>query len=95
MEKQKIEMTEDQANEIYSRCVMEQIGTSREGFIDRMKNSGYIRKSELEIMIEEAEEMYKNSIKDCANIKSIPALIKQNELIQALIKENERLKSCQ
>ena len=57
MEKQKIQMTEEQARKFY-QSLSDFITVTQDGFIGFLKQLGYIRKSELQTLVEEAEEMY-------------------------------------
>ena len=55
---EKIQMTEEQAIEII-QCVYDTKSRDFNYALERLKEKGYIRKSELETLVEEAEEMYK------------------------------------
>lgn len=57
----KIQMTEEQAKQMYLECG--DMGNGCKLFVERMKESGYIIKSELQQKVEEAEEKYKEWFK--------------------------------
>lgn len=56
----KPQFTEEEASQLHDDCIMDFGVTSKEAFINGLKQCGYIRKSDLEILIEEAEESYHN-----------------------------------
>ena len=60
----KIQMTEEQAREIWHDCIFETRETPIDAFINGLKQCGYIRKSELEMLVEEAELKYQDKIKE-------------------------------
>jgi len=94
MEKQKFQITEKQARELF-RCVdMDNKQAFIERSIQHMKEKGYIRKSELQTLVEEAEEIIFDYI-NCRKgmVMTTDFMIKINNAFQALIKENESLKS--
>lgn len=91
---EKIQMTEEQAIEII-QCVYDTKSRDFNYALERLKEKGYIRKSELETLVEEAEEMYNNrkNIEDKNEydywIEWYRKLAsKQNETIQALKKSH-------
>ena len=55
---EKIQMTEEQAIEII-QCVYDTKSRDFNYALERLKEKGYIRKSELETLVEEAEKMYR------------------------------------
>jgi len=72
---EKVQMTEDEANDIFSKCVLEHNSTTRDGFISRMKKNGYIKKSELQTLVDEAELLYKAVYNpDSVHIKLLQAI---------------------
>jgi hypothetical protein len=90
---EKIQMTEKQANEIYYGCVLERSITSKKCFINGLKELGYICKSELEQLVDEAEDMYKLFKTECIDGKDMIELTeKQNMVIQALKKDHPEFK---
>lgn len=57
----KIQMTEEQARELFRKTIIPDHDPDRErSFIYNCKSEGYIRKSELQQKVEEAERMYYN-----------------------------------
>jgi len=54
----KPQFTEEEAHDFYEETDLDQI-IEIKYFIEKLKNSGYIRKSDLEILVDEAEEMWK------------------------------------
>ena len=89
----KIQLTEEQANEIYHGCILERSVTSKKCFISGLKELGYIRKSELETLVDEAEDMYKIYHSDRIKEFNINTAVETfNNTIQALKKEVERVK---
>jgi len=55
----KIQMTEEQAKEIYENCISEVRVTSKMNFLRELRGCGYIKKSELQQKVEEVEEKYR------------------------------------
>jgi len=81
----KIQMTEDMARQIHEDCILNYKPTTPDFFIRSMENNGYIRKAELENMVDEAEELYKSYSSHNANlIESVTAMNKLYLAIQAL-----------
>ena len=93
MGKEKFQMTEEQARSFYSQN-LEVFSTSQDGFISVIRSNGHIRKSELQILVEEAEKMWDDY---CENKSAWGPDVrirfeKYYEIIQALKKDHPELK---
>jgi len=85
--KMKPQFTEEEADDFYEETDLDQI-IERKYFIEKLKNSGYIRKSDLEILIEEAEEIWRDSKGENKTILEY----KQHDCIQAMKTELNKRK---
>lgn len=103
MEKQKFQFeSEEQAREIIELLVCRRTGCEKEDDectqcdIDKLKRNGYIRKSELQTLVDEAEEMYMDylmrGLMPPLRSDTTKLLNKMYKAIQELKAENERLK---
>lgn len=86
---EKFQITEEQARQLHEDCILDLGVTSKKLFINGMKRNGYIRKSELEQIVDEAEEMGEIWINDCDHASHsstvIPILL---HAVQALKKDH-------
>ena len=78
-------MTEEQARELW-RIVPTSVGSY--DFLQVLNKYGYIRKSELEILVEEAEKDYDTYVNNFIDIESDD----RNELIEDMYKTIQALK---
>jgi hypothetical protein len=78
---------EKQAKEMFLNCNLCSESTV-DIFIKNVKEKGYIRKSELQTLVDEAEEMYKKFIEtgDCDGVSILMEI--QNKAIQVLKKDH-------
>ena len=92
MEKQKFQMTEEQARQIYDKCIYENRITERDEFLHYLKEKGYIRKSELQNLVDEAEESIEYLREQSREVKLDQCIDRIEELIQALKKDHPEFK---
>ena len=91
---EKIQMTEEEAREKLDRIIPWGLIESQNeeaflsAFIGNLKDAGYIRKSSLVELVEEAEWIYENyqSAKHC--LTTVDALEKNHDALQALKKDH-------
>jgi len=92
-EMEKIQMTEEQAREMVYKC-LDSYDSIRDYMIIEMKNHGYIRKSELETLVDEAEQKYEDLLlRFSLNSFVIAELKILNDGFQALKKDHPEFKS--
>jgi len=87
---EKIQMTEEQAYDLFSQIYH---SNSWKDNLETLKQKGYIRKSELQTLVDESESLLATmpGLECKIQFSHEQALILQ-KTFQALIKENERLK---
>lgn len=91
--KDKIQLTEEQAIEILEQATIVRVKGSMKTWINNLKFAGYIRKSELKTIVDEAEEMYSKWLhrKDQTMSESI-VMSNMDDAIQALKKDHPEYK---
>jgi len=87
-DKPSFQMTEEEARKILEVATILRVRGDMEIWIDNLKHAGYIRKSELVELVEEAEWIYENyqSAKFC--LTTVDALEKNYQALQALKKDH-------
>jgi uncharacterized protein YggL (DUF469 family) len=83
-------MTEEQFDDFYHNCIMENM--ERKEILECAKEKGYIRKSELQTLVEEAKESIEYLREQSREVKLDQCIDRIEELIQALKKDHPEYK---